>query len=202
VERVVEKALAGKWHTLPAELELIGQEIANMSGGWARNVNFRLLRYEEARNQDPRVDSWMLLAENAALSAHGFICEDGPELLKEKGQEAAQEGGETLEGMYTQGCESLEQARIQTVSGALGTEEDEEMRREQVQWLRSLRQGDQEKGMSTQSTQERTPTPVPSDEDDEEMSYDQGRLIRRFKKGGRPSTVLGIGVTKSKVSKG
>jgi hypothetical protein len=40
---------------------------------------------------------WMLLAENAALSARGFICDDGPELPKEKGQEAAQEGGETLE---------------------------------------------------------------------------------------------------------
>jgi hypothetical protein len=50
----------------------------------------------------------MLLAENAALSAHGFICEDGPELPKEKGQEAAQEGGDVLEGMYAPGCESLE----------------------------------------------------------------------------------------------
>jgi hypothetical protein len=28
-ERVVEKALAGKGHTLPTELEVIGQEIAN-----------------------------------------------------------------------------------------------------------------------------------------------------------------------------
>jgi hypothetical protein len=26
---VVEKALTGKWHTLPAELELVGQEIAS-----------------------------------------------------------------------------------------------------------------------------------------------------------------------------
>jgi hypothetical protein len=53
VERVVEKAMAGKWHTLPEELELIGQEIANLCRGWARNVNFSLLRYEEARIQDP-----------------------------------------------------------------------------------------------------------------------------------------------------
>jgi hypothetical protein len=118
---VVEKALAGKWHTLPPELELVGQEIASLCSGWARNVSFNMLRYEEARTYDPKVDSWMLLAENAALSAHGFICEDGPELPKEKGQEAAQEGGETLEGMYAQGCESLEQARIQTIPGAPGT---------------------------------------------------------------------------------
>jgi coproporphyrinogen III oxidase-like Fe-S oxidoreductase len=70
----------------------------------------------------------MLLAENAVLSAHGFICEDGTEFPKEKGQEAAQEGGETLEGMYAQGCESLEQARIRMAPGVAGTEEDEEMR--------------------------------------------------------------------------
>jgi hypothetical protein len=85
-----------------------------------------MLRYEEARNQDPRVDGWMLLAQNAALSAHGFICEDGPELPKEKGQETAQEGGETLEGMYAQGCESLDQARLQ---GNQGQEEEIRVRR-------------------------------------------------------------------------
>jgi hypothetical protein len=33
----------------------------------------------------------------------------------------------------------LEQARIQTITGATGTGEDEEMRREQIQWLRSFR---------------------------------------------------------------
>jgi hypothetical protein len=48
VERVVEKALTGKWHTLPADLELVGQEIANLCSGWARNVSFSLLGYEEA----------------------------------------------------------------------------------------------------------------------------------------------------------
>jgi hypothetical protein len=77
-----------------------------------------MLSYEEARKQDTRVDSWMLLAENAALSAHGSICEDGPELPKEEGQEGAQEGGESLEGMYAPGCESLEQARILRSPGA------------------------------------------------------------------------------------
>jgi hypothetical protein len=63
-----------------------------------------VLDYGEARRQDPRVDSWMLLAENATLSAHGFICEEWPELHKEKGQEAAQEGGDVLEGMYSPGA--------------------------------------------------------------------------------------------------
>jgi hypothetical protein len=43
-----------------------------------RNVSFDMLGYEEARKKDSRVDIWMLLAENAALSARGFICEDGP----------------------------------------------------------------------------------------------------------------------------
>jgi hypothetical protein len=130
-----------------------------------------MLRYEEARNQDPGVDGWMLLAENAALSVHGFICEDGPELPKEKGQETAQKGGETLGGMFAQGCESLEQARLQGNPGI---------------------------GTGNQSAQERTPTPVPSDEDDEEMTYDQRRLIRRFRNGRRPSTGQGLWVDRFK----
>jgi hypothetical protein len=98
-ERVVENALTGKWHTLPPELELIGQETANISDGWSRNVSFNMPSYEEARKRDPSVNSWMLLAENAPLNAHGFICEDGPDLPKEEGQAAAQEDGEVLEGM-------------------------------------------------------------------------------------------------------
>jgi hypothetical protein len=98
-----------------------------------------MLRYEEARKQDPRVDSWMPLAENAALSADGFICEDGPELPKEKWQEAAHEGGDTPEGMYATGCASLEQAIIQMSPGAPSTGEDEETIREQIKWLRSFR---------------------------------------------------------------
>jgi hypothetical protein len=65
-----------------------------------RKVSFDMLGYEEARRQDSRADIWMLLAENAALSARGFICEDGTELPKEEGQEAAQEEREALEKMY------------------------------------------------------------------------------------------------------
>jgi hypothetical protein len=68
-----------------------------MSDGWSRNVSFNMLRYEEARKRDPRVD-------RGCCSRR--ICEDGPELPKE----AAQEGGEVLERTYAAGCESLDQA--------------------------------------------------------------------------------------------
>jgi hypothetical protein len=114
-ERVVDKVQTGKWHALPPEMELIGQEIASLSDWWSRNVRVSMLSYEEARRLDPRVDSWMLLAESAALSAHGFICEDGRELPREEGQEAAQEGRKVFflgGGMYAPGCKSLDQARI------------------------------------------------------------------------------------------
>jgi hypothetical protein len=47
--------------------------------------------------------------------------------------------------------------------------------------------------MGIQSAQERIPAPVPSDEDEEEVADDQRRLIRRFRKGGWPSTALGLG---------
>jgi hypothetical protein len=96
--RVTERVTAGKWHTIPQELELIGQQIASLREGGARKVHLSMLGYEDARRQDHRVDDWMLLAENGALSAHGFISEDGPKLPKEEGQEAAQKGGEVLEG--------------------------------------------------------------------------------------------------------
>jgi hypothetical protein len=82
-----------------------------------------MLSYEEARKRDPRVDSWMLLSENAALSAHGFICEDGPELPKEEGQEAAQEDGEVLEGIPEDG-EVLELVVPPARQSTVGTSPD------------------------------------------------------------------------------
>jgi hypothetical protein len=48
------------------------------------------------------------------------------------------------------------------------------------------------------SAQERTPTQVPSDEDDEEMTYDRRRFIRRIRKGERPSTAQGLWVKRFK----
>jgi hypothetical protein len=53
--------------------------------------------------------------------------------------------------------------------------------------------------MGIQSAQERTPATVPCDE--EEMSYDQARLVRRFRKGGRPSTALGLAATNPRALK-
>jgi hypothetical protein len=50
--------------------------------------------------------------------------------------------------------------------------------------------------------QERVPTPVPSDDDEEEMTYDQARLVRRFRNVRRPSTALGMGATNLKAVKG
>jgi hypothetical protein len=85
----------------------------------------------------PRVDSWMLLAENAALSARGFICEDGSELPKEEGQEA----------------------RIPASSGMPGRG----VRTEPVGECT----GGWGEGIGIQSAQERIPTPVPSDDDEE-----------------------------------
>jgi hypothetical protein len=50
--------------------------------------------------------------------------------------------------------------------------------------------------------QERTLTPLPSDEHDEDMSLEKIRCIRRFRKSGRPSTALGVGVTNLRALKG
>jgi hypothetical protein len=41
------------------------------------------------------VDSWMILSQNAALSAHTVILEDSPELHKVSGQHA-KEGGSMM----------------------------------------------------------------------------------------------------------
>jgi hypothetical protein len=49
-----------------------------------------------------RLHQWIQFAKNAALGAHTYIVEDGPELPKSSGPHA-EEGGEVLEGMYAQG---------------------------------------------------------------------------------------------------
>jgi hypothetical protein len=87
--------------------------------------------------------------------------------------------------MYATGCVSLEQARIRMSSGmpriGVGTQQVEKRTREL------------EGGGGIQSAQGRVPTPVPSEEDDEETTSDQRRLIKRFRKGGEPSTVQELG---------
>jgi hypothetical protein len=57
---------------------MVGAQIAAMRDGWARNVPFSLLSYDEAHQLDSKVDSWMPLTENAARDAHSLILEDGP----------------------------------------------------------------------------------------------------------------------------
>jgi hypothetical protein len=57
--------------------------------------------------------------------------------------------------------------------------------------------GGLERGMGIQSAQERIPT-----DDEEGMSYDQARLVRRFGKGVRPSTGLELGATNLKALQG
>jgi hypothetical protein len=47
-----------------------------------RNVDFKMFSYEEALAADPIVDKWISFAQNAALDAHTYILEDGPELPK------------------------------------------------------------------------------------------------------------------------
>jgi hypothetical protein len=122
----------------------------------------------------------MLLAENAALSAHGFIREDGLELPKEEGQEAAQEDREVLEGMYAPGCESLDRASIPATSGmprtGVGTKP--------VGMYRRM-------GMRNRNPERARENPHPG-------PLGQIRWIRRFRKGGRPSTAPGSGATNLK----
>jgi hypothetical protein len=84
-ERVLNAVKAGRWHTLPPEIELIGAQITNLCDSWERNVTFAMLSYDKARQLDPTVDSWILPAENTAKSTHPFISEDNPELPKETG---------------------------------------------------------------------------------------------------------------------
>jgi hypothetical protein len=55
-----------------------------------------------SRQLNPNVESWMILAESAALGPRTFIGEDGPVLPKEP-DPRAEKGGELLQGMYAQG---------------------------------------------------------------------------------------------------
>jgi hypothetical protein len=75
-----------------------------------------LLSYEEALATDPIGASWISFAQNAALGSHTYILEDGPWLRAVSGPHA-DEGGEILEGMYAQGCTSIEDSRIHGRSG-------------------------------------------------------------------------------------
>jgi hypothetical protein len=153
IEGFMAMVRTGRHRTLTIEQEKVGTEIAVMCCAWERSVEFKVLSQEEAAQEEPQVNSWMLLAQSAAMGAHSMIVEDGPELPEEKGP-CAQEGGEVLQGVFAPGCKSLEESRI-------------------------------EKGQG-----ERAGSPFPTSDDDEEMTYDQARHLRRFRKGRRPDPGL------------
>jgi hypothetical protein len=68
------------------------------------------MSYEEAIAIDPIVASWISFAQKAALGSHAYILEDGPWLIAVSGPHA-DEGGKILEGMYAQGCTSIQDSR-------------------------------------------------------------------------------------------
>jgi hypothetical protein len=73
IEEIITALKLGKEHTLSLELESICGEIAVLSSAWARNAGFALLSFEEAyqrKDVHPWLESWAVLAQNAALSAH------------------------------------------------------------------------------------------------------------------------------------
>jgi hypothetical protein len=93
------------------DIERACAEVAGLRSGWGRNVTFALLSREDARQNEPIVNSWMVLAQKAALGAHTLICEDGPVVRKEQSAHA-EKGGEILEGRCAHGCTSVQESRI------------------------------------------------------------------------------------------
>jgi hypothetical protein len=117
----MEVVKAGHCNTLSPDIELPCGEIAGLNSGWAQSVPFALLSCDEARQAQPMVDSWTILDQNAALSAHTLTLEDSPELPKVAGPHA-EEGGEVLKGIFAEDCSSLHDSRIhQGRAGGLGT---------------------------------------------------------------------------------
>jgi hypothetical protein len=102
ITEIMDVVKSGRQHTLSPAMELTCAEISALSAGWTRRVTFALISYEEALRATLRIDSWMILAQNAALGAQTLICEDRPVLPKDPGPHA-EKGGEVLEGMYAQG---------------------------------------------------------------------------------------------------
>jgi hypothetical protein len=146
---IIDVVNFGPRHTLAPDIERVYTEVEGLRVSWERNLAFTLLSYDEARKNDPMVDSWIALAQNPALGAHTLILADCPVPPKESGPHA-ETGSDVLEGMCAQGCTTID-------SGISGSP-----------W-----------------------SPFPSDNEDEEMTYDQTRLTRRFRKGRRPDAVSG-----------
>jgi hypothetical protein len=104
---------------IPDDLAGVCGDIDILTSAWESNIALKLMSYEEALATDPIVASWISFAQNAALGSQIYILEDGPWLIAVSGSHA-DEGGEILEGMYAQGCTSIEDSRIRGRSGMAG----------------------------------------------------------------------------------
>jgi hypothetical protein len=89
----------GQSNPIPDAIADVCGDIEVMISAWEKNVDFKMFSYEEALATNSIVAQWTSFAQNAALSAHTYILEDGPELLKSCSPHA-EEGGEVLERMY------------------------------------------------------------------------------------------------------
>jgi hypothetical protein len=111
VADLIDKIRTGHSNLITDDFAGACRNIAVLMSSLERNIDFKMPSYEEALAADPIVAAWILFAQNAALSAHKYVLEDGPELPKSP-DPRAEEGGEVLEGMYAQGCMPIEESRI------------------------------------------------------------------------------------------
>jgi hypothetical protein len=92
---------------IPDELVGVCGEIETLICAWERNVAFKIMSCEEALAESPIVAQWISFAQNTSLRTGAHT-----ELPKSSGPRA-EKGGESLEGMYTQGCATIEESKIQ-----------------------------------------------------------------------------------------
>jgi hypothetical protein len=77
IDEFVEAVKTGRHHTLFIEAERVGTEIATLCCGWERSVDFKVIIHEEARQEEPLADSWILPAQNASIGVHSLVTENG-----------------------------------------------------------------------------------------------------------------------------
>jgi hypothetical protein len=103
---------SGRIHSLWPELEEICGGMAALDTQWVRCVRFFILRYEETyhrRDIQPWLASWLTLAQNASLSGHTLILEEGPKMGIEAAMSQSEDGCDVFEGMCAPG---RKQARV------------------------------------------------------------------------------------------
>jgi hypothetical protein len=113
---------SGRQRMLPPNYEHIGFQTARVCAARASHPDLKLCNCVEALEADSAVGKWIQLAQTAALGFHPYILEDGPEIPTVGGPHA-EEGGEILEGMYAEGCTSIEDSRLHAQSGRAGMPE-------------------------------------------------------------------------------